>query len=70
MALTEGGSKKLTVTVIPEGKQATLKSSNDLVATVAEDGTITAVSEGTADITATCEGIVASCKVTVTVPEA
>lgn len=70
MALTVGGSKKLTATVTPEGKAVTWKSSDDKVATVKPDGTVEAVSEGTADVTANVENKEATCKVTVTDPEA
>lgn len=43
-------------------------SSDSTVATVAQDGTVTAVGRGTATITATCGTATATCAVTVTVP--
>jgi uncharacterized protein YjdB len=43
----------------------TYKSDNEHVATVAADGTITAVAEGSANITATSGSFAASVKVTV-----
>lgn len=69
MALTIGGTKKLTATVAPEGKAVTWQSSDDKVANVKPDGTVEAVSAGTADITATVEGKQSVCKVTVAEPE-
>ncbi len=56
--LTVGGTEKLTaeVTVSPADATkpvAAWKSSNDKVATVATDGTVKAIAEGTANITAT-----------------
>ncbi|MBO4263303.1 MAG: Ig-like domain-containing protein [Bacteroidales bacterium] len=57
----------LTVTILPEEAAnitVTWQSSNTLVATV-DDGTVTAVSEGTASITATAGGKTATCQITV-----
>lgn len=70
-----GGTTKLTATVAPDNatnKAVTYKSSNEKIATVAPDGTVTAVAAGTADITATTAdgGFNAKCAVTVTAPEA
>lgn len=63
---------KLTATVTPDNatdKTVTWTSNNDKVATVAADGTVTAVGEGTATITATAaNGKKDTCKVTVKVP--
>ena len=61
---------KLTANLTPENTSSTVtwSSSNPAVATVAEDGTVTGVNAGTAKITATVEGISASCDVTVTNP--
>ena len=68
MTLLVGQTDKLTATVTPENttdKTVTWKSDNEAVATVSEDGTVTAVSVGTANITATCGEATATCKVTV-----
>lgn len=69
-----GKTAKLTATVVPDNatnKATTYKSSNEAVATVAPDGTVTAVSVGTANITATTVdgGFTESCAVTVVAPE-
>ena len=67
-----GNSETLTATVAPENatiKALTWASSDEDVATVAPDGTVTAVKVGTATITATAadgSGKSAVCKVTVT----
>ena len=70
--LWAGDTEKLTVTYNPEdasGKTVTWKSDNNKVATVSQDGTITAEGKGTATITATTEnGKTATCKVTVKQP--
>ena len=60
---------KLTATVEPADTTDTLvwSSSNEAVATV-KDGTVTALKEGTATITATCGSVKAECVVTVEVP--
>lgn len=60
---------QLTATVSPEDatyKDVTWSSSNTRVATVDENGQITAVAEGEAEIKAVAEGKEAVCKVTVT----
>ena len=66
-----GGTHKLTATLTPEDTTENLSfvSSNPAVATVGDDGTITAVSDGTATITVTCGTVVATCQVTVQIPE-
>ncbi|WP_306345420.1 immunoglobulin-like domain-containing protein [Bifidobacterium aesculapii] len=59
LALTEKSTAKLTATVTPDdavSKDVTWTSSDDKVATVAADGTVTAVKQGTATITATAFG--------------
>ena len=60
---------QLTATILPENatdKSVIWTSSNESVATVDENGTVTGVSEGTATITVTTSnGISASCEVTV-----
>ena len=70
VGIIEGNTHKLTATVLPENttdsKSISWSSNNEAVATVSEDGTITAKSAGTAVITATSEnGKTASCTVTV-----
>ena len=71
-SISVGNSETLTATVAPENatnKALTWASSNEDVATVAPDGTVTAVKAGAATITATAadgSGKSAVCKVTVT----
>lgn len=70
-SLKVGDTTKLTATVAPDNatnKSVTYKSSNEKIATVAENGTVTAVAEGSADITATTAdgGFNDKCVVTVT----
>lgn len=72
LSLTPGATSTLTATVSPSNatnKAVTWSSSNTAVATV-NNGTVTAVSNGTATITATTAsgGYKASCTVTVTTP--
>ena len=70
-SISVGNSEKLTATVAPENatnKALTWASSDEDVATVAPDGTVTAVKAGAATITATAadgSGKSAVCKVTV-----
>jgi hypothetical protein len=63
--IEEGKTGKLTATVTGTEDPVVWTSSNEAVATVAADGTVTAVKAGTADITATVGGKSATCKVTV-----
>ncbi len=70
LTLKEGETTKLTATVEPENADntaVTWGSDNPAIATVAADGTVTAVKSGTAKITVTTEdgGKTASCAVTV-----
>ena len=68
ITLLVGASQKLSATIEPENttdKSVTWKSDNEAIATVSEDGTVTAISVGTANITATCGEVSATCKVTV-----
>ncbi|MBF7103935.1 Ig domain-containing protein [Pediococcus pentosaceus] len=70
-SLKVGDTTKLTATVTPDNatnKSVTYKSSNEEIATVAPDGTVKAVAEGSANITATAVdgGSNDSCAVTVT----
>ncbi len=74
LALTKGQTQKLTATVAPANatnKAVTWKTSDKNVATVSENGLVTAVGGGDATITCTAQdgsGVKATCKVTVTVP--
>ena len=69
-----GQTASLTATVTPDNvanKNITWSSSNSSVATVSANGTVTAVANGTADITATAadgSGVSAKCSVMVRVP--
>ena len=73
--LTEAGeTKQIEATVAPEdadNKKVTWKSSDETVATVDENGLITAVANGTADITVTTDdgSKTATVQVTVEIPE-
>jgi uncharacterized protein YjdB len=68
-----GDTKQVTASATPAGadNEATVNaaikyaSDNEAIATVAADGTITAVAAGTANITATSGSFTASTKVTV-----
>ena len=69
LSLKVGESTTLTATVVPDNatdKTVTWACSDTSVATVDENGKVTAVSEGTATITAAAGGKSASCTVTVT----
>ena len=68
LTLNEGGEETLTATVLPVNatdKSAVWSSSDESVATVNENGKVTAVAAGTATITATAGGKIAECAVTV-----
>ena len=71
LSLAVGGSETLTATVEPENttdKTVTWSSNKEAIATVDNTGKITAVSAGTATITATAGDKSATCEVTVTAP--
>lgn len=74
LALTKGQTQKLTATVAPANatnKEVKWDTSDKNVATVSDNGLVTAKSAGTAIITCTAKdgsGVKATCKVTVTVP--
>ena len=74
LALTKGQTQKLTATVAPANatkKEVKWSTSNKNVATVSENGLVTAVGGGDATITCTAKdgsNVKATCKVTVTVP--
>lgn len=72
VSLKKNGTHKLVVTVSPENttdKTILFQSSNDNVATVSNDGVITATGGGTATITVKVGNKTATCKVTVNVPQ-
>lgn len=68
LSLKPGESKTITAVVLPAeaDQEITWKSSDESVAQVSEDGTITARGIGTAVITANASGVKAQCTVTVT----
>ena len=73
LSLAINGTESARLTAAPVPAESTepvdgvaYTSSNEAVATVAEDGTVTAVADGEAEITATLGEYTASCKVTVT----
>ena len=74
LTLTKGQTQKLTATVAPANatnRTVTWKTSDKNVATVSENGLVTAVGGGDATITCTAKdgsNVKATCKVTVTVP--
>jgi uncharacterized protein YjdB len=57
---------KLTATTENVTGTVTWKSSDETIAKVADDGTVTGVAEGTATITASVDDLTATCEVTVT----
>lgn len=68
ITLLVGQTGKLTATVFPENttdKNIVWESDKDAIATVTSDGTVTAVSIGVTNITATCGDVTSTCKVTV-----
>ncbi len=70
LSLSEGGKYTLTATITPSdatNQNVTWSSDNTAVATVSDAGVVTAVAEGTANITVTTEdgGFAATCTVTV-----
>ena len=70
--LNKGETLQLTWSVNPTGAtlqgQVSWVSSDSLVATVDNQGNVTAVGAGTADITVALEGFTATCKITVVIP--
>ena len=66
LTLEVGATEKLTVSVTPNKEfSAVFSSSNAEIASVANDGTVTAVSAGTATITVEVDGKELTCSVTV-----
>lgn len=68
ISLECGKTKQLTATISPENATGdiTWTSSDETIATVSSDGTVTGISKGTATVTATVSGKSGTCKVTVT----
>lgn len=68
LSLTEGETGQLSAEVLPENttdKTVIWSSDNESVATVSEDGLVTAIAEGLANITARCGKATANCPVEV-----
>lgn len=68
LSLQPKGTTQLTYAVAPEealADTATYTSSDEAVATVDDDGNVTAVADGTATITVDVNGVTAECEVTV-----
>ena len=71
LTLSTGKTESLTLTAEPEEAElagVVWSSSDEAVATVDGDGTVTAVAEGKATVTASVDGVEASCAVTVRAP--
>lgn len=71
LTLSTGKTESLTLTAEPEEAElagVVWSSSDEAVATVDGDGTVTAVAEGNARVTASVDGVEASCAVTVRAP--
>lgn len=71
LELRVGNSKSLICTVLPEDasdKSVKWRSSNPNIAEVSENGVVTAIKSGSCTITATSNGISATCNVTVKLP--
>lgn len=69
LSLEQGSTYTLKATVLPENttnKTIIWKSSDPSVASIAANGMVTALKEGTAVITVSCGKVTAACKVTVT----
>lgn len=67
VTLKKGSTYQLLSTVVGRDSNVKYTSSNNLVATVDENGKITGVGKGTATITVEANGLSATCEVTVTV---
>ena len=71
ISIFTGDTKELTLLITPENatySNITWTSSNEKIVSVSEDGLITAVSPGSAIITATIENLSASCTINVSDP--
>ena len=69
--LNVGETQQLEVTVTPKTAQVTLvwASDNEAVAVVDDEGNVTGVAPGTAEVSVTADEAVAKCKVVVTSPK-
>ena len=65
LMLSPGSSEQLNVTGGAEGEEYVWQNSDPAILTVSEDGTVTAVAEGSAVVTVTCGDESAVCAVTV-----
>lgn len=68
LELEPGETKKLAWNITPanaSGKNVKIESSNTRVVTVTQDGEVNGVTEGTADVTVSSDGVSAVCHVTV-----
>ena len=68
LTLLAGQSGRLTAIVSPDNttdRTIVWKSDNESIATVSSDGLVTAISAGTASVTASCGSVTATCRVTV-----
>lgn len=65
ITILEGDEYSLTATTVPSGKTVTWSSSDETVATVSSEGTVTGIMKGTAKITARSMGLEKTCTVTV-----
>lgn len=68
LRLAIGDTQQLVATVLPENatdKTVSWSSSAPEIATVSEDGVVTAIAEGNATVTAVCSDLTAECDVTV-----
>lgn len=69
LALVEGETVALTATLYPSGATGTVTwavTTGDTYAEIDEDGVVTALAEGSATVTATCNGKTDTCTVTIT----
>jgi hypothetical protein len=71
LSLKIGETAKLNATILPEGRVAAVNfvSDTEAVATVDQDGNVTAIAAGMAIITATADNATATCEVTVSAIE-
>ncbi len=65
LSSTIGETHQLKLNPMPTNAVPTWSSDNEAVATVNENGIVTIVSEGTATVTAVCEGVTYTCTITV-----
>ena len=65
LEITEGETSKLEATAAGKESTVSFSSSDESIATVNEEGTVTAIKEGTTTIKATANGVEKTCSVTV-----